>query len=85
MSDSVVAEGVFNVAGVFSGVDAVDFLDEQRSLGQLSQPVAWLKNGASHFPCNFRRGYSDGETRQFDVLLVGSREFVIERRDLCRY
>ena len=63
VGDGVVAERVLNVARVFAGVGAVHFLDEQRSLGQLSQPVAGLENGATHFPRNLGRGYTDGQAR----------------------
>lgn len=85
MSNGIVAERVFNVARIFSGICAVNFLNEQRSFGQLSQSVAWLENGASYFPCHFRCRYADSKAGQFDILFVGSCEFVVERCDLCRY
>lgn len=85
VGDGVVAERVFNVARVFPGVGAVHLLDEQGSFGQLAQSVARLEHGPAHFPRHFRRGYTNGQARQFHVLFVGGRELVVERRDLCRY
>lgn len=61
MGDGVVAERVFHVARVFPGVGAVHFLDEQGSFGQLSQSVAGLEHGASHFPRHLGRGHADGQ------------------------
>ena len=61
MRNGVMSKRVLNVARVFTGIGTIHFLDEQRSLGQLSQSVARLENGATYFPCNFRCGYTDSQ------------------------
>ena len=61
MRNSIMSKRVLDIARVFSSIGTIDFLDEQRSLGQLSQSVARLENGATYFPCNFRCGYTDSQ------------------------
>jgi len=85
MGNGVMSKGILDVARVFAGVSTVDFLDEQGSLGQLSQSIAWLKSGTSYLPRYFRRRYANGQTRQLYVFLIRGGELVIERCDLGRH
>lgn len=75
---SVVAEGIFHVAGVLAGIGAVHLLDEERSLGQLSQAIRRGELYTSDFPGDLGCGNSDSQTGEFYVLLVRSHEFVVE-------
>jgi len=84
VSNSVVSKRVLDIARVFSSIASGDFLDEQRSLGQLPHAVVLLENGALDLPLQLRRGHSDSQAGQFDVFLVRGGESVVEGGNLGR-
>ena len=82
--DRVLSVFVLDGAGVFAGVVAGDFANEQRSFGHEPHALRGNVRSAFDFPLDFRQRSANSLARQFDIFAVRYAECVVERSNLGR-